>query len=69
MYFMLRHTVYNKKCSQTVFECFFFVLICRRLDYGRPSVPVEVDRACADSAQPPPAQVHAGEVHLRLLQH
>jgi hypothetical protein len=46
-----------------------FLLQFRRLDYGRPSLPVEAERAGADRQGPPPPKVHPRKVHQRLLQH
>jgi hypothetical protein len=46
--------------------CFYW---CRRVDDGRPEVPVEAGWTSTDCEGPPPAQVHPGEVRLRLLQH
>ena len=43
--------------------------MCRWLDNRGSQVPVEAGWSGADSQGPPPAQVHPGEVCLRLLQH
>jgi hypothetical protein len=45
------------------------ILVPRRVDDGRPEVPVEAGRSRPDRQGPPSAQVHPGEVRLGLLQH
>ena len=45
------------------------ISVFRRLDDGRPEVPVEARWTRPDCEGPPSAQVHPREVRLRLLQH
>ena len=64
-YCLLRQEIHIKKEEDlsTDSRCF------RRLDDGRPEVPMEEGRPGADHPRPPPAQVLPGEVRQRLLQH